>query len=335
MSSARCTSGSLLVTLLVGGCGGEPTPPTATPPDPIVNTDAPDDGSKERDDPPAQPTPPPSQADHADHTATHDAATGPPKEQDSHQDDVAPPASPPAEPPSTPSPAAAADTPAPDDEPLVESGPESEPEPEPSAPEPAPPVRAPVTYILSPSQSWLAVLVWNDPNTVGSAAGHDHAIVASTFTGHVRWSPDEASACSVEISVPVSGLRADPDGARERAKLSADGAVSEKSERTIEKNLRSDDQLWASKHTTIRFESTTCTATDSGVSVTGDLTIRGVTKTVSAPMTISFPDDDLRARGRLEISHSMFGFEPFSAAFGALRNQDRLSLRVDVRGSAQ
>ena len=42
-----------------------------------------------------------------------------------------------------------------------------------------------------------------------------------------------------------------------------------------------------------------------------------------------------KAKGSTSITHRMFGFDPFVAALGALKNDDSLKLVVDVRGTAR
>ena len=57
----------------------------------------------------------------------------------------------------------------------------------------AAPAPASVTYALSPSKSWLYVVVYNDPDRWTPVTGHDHAIVATGWSGQVTWNTADAS----------------------------------------------------------------------------------------------------------------------------------------------
>lgn len=207
-------------------------------------------------------------------------------------------------------------------------------DPAPAPAEPAPaPVSAPVTYKLDPAKSWLYVVVYNDPSAMGSRFGHDHGIRASTFDGTVVWDTSNAAACKVEISFPVTALTPDPPGMRERAGLNPDGAVGEGSLKTIKDNLQGKSQLEASVFPTISYKATKCEGTTGKVKVTGDLSIHGVSKSVTVTMDVAADGSAFSAAGSFTALHSSFGFKPFSNLAGALRNKDEIKFVVDVKGA--
>ena len=78
-------------------------------------------------------------------------------------------------------------------------------------------------------------------------------------------------------------------------------------------HLRSPDFLDAASHPTITFASTGLTMGDDGLVVVGDLTIRGVTKSIEMPVTITGPGAGPRGavvvglEGRTEIDRHDFG----------------------------
>jgi hypothetical protein len=55
-----------------------------------------------------------------------------------------------------------------------------------------------------------------------------------------------------------------------------------------------------------------------------------VTREVSFPATVALEARVLRARATLRFLQSSFGYRPYSALFGAIRNKDEVSLDVDL-----
>ena len=189
-------------------------------------------------------------------------------------------------------------------------------------------------YTLDPARSRLYVVVRNDPNTLAARLGHDHVISAESFTGKVTWDVENADACDVRITFPVSALQVDPGNLRAEASLDPDGAVSDGNKETIKENFSKKSQLWADSFPQITYQSTTCDGATGTVRVSGELTIRGVGKAITVPMKIEADGQQFRARGSFSLTHQDFGFKPFTNLAGALRNQDKLDFVVDVRGSA-
>jgi polyisoprenoid-binding protein YceI len=189
----------------------------------------------------------------------------------------------------------------------------------------------PTTYTLDPAKSVLAVLVKYDRNAL--VGGHDHVIQASSFDGTVTWAPDDMGACKVSVSFPVDALVVDPPGSRDRAGL--EGTTGDGDKRKIKNNFMSKSQLDASNYPRVSFESTSCKADEDGAVVTGPLTLRGVGHTVSADMKISADGETFSATGSFSAVHSDWGFDPYTALFGSLRNDESLSFTIDVKGSAK
>lgn len=190
----------------------------------------------------------------------------------------------------------------------------------------------PVTYDLQSDSGRLYVLVRYKRGTLGSGLAHDHVVVASGWSGEVTWDADNLAACRVSIDVPVSGLVVDPGSARSWEGL--EGSTPDDDKETIRSNFRGDRQLDMENHPQIRFRSTACSPADGDrVNVSGDLTIHGMSHRVTVPMNIRLNDGRFGATGRFDANHGDFGMRPFSAAFGAVKNDERLSFVVDVTGA--
>lgn len=195
------------------------------------------------------------------------------------------------------------------------------------------PAAAPVTYNLASSTGALTVLVKYDRNSLLARMGHDHVVTPTSFTGTVTWSNDDLSACNVNISFPVSALVVDPAGTRAAAGLS--GETSDGDKKKITSNLLGKNQLNANSFSNITFQSTSCSGSGTQATVAGNLSIRGASKAVSASMNISADGSSFTASGSFDAAHSDFGFDPFTALAGSLKNANPLHFKVNVTGSAQ
>ena len=188
---------------------------------------------------------------------------------------------------------------------------------------------APTTYAVSGGR--LEVIVLYDRGAL--IAGHDHVLQSNSFSGSVTWDPDDLAACRVSLTMPVNSLVVDPDGARERRGF--EGETSDGDKSTILKNALSKGQLNAASHPHITYKASRCEPQGDKVRVVGDLTIRGVTRTVSTVLTITADGTQFRARGRFDAKHADFGMKPYTARLGSLRNAEPLTFYVDVKGVAR
>ena len=189
-------------------------------------------------------------------------------------------------------------------------------------------VRGLTQYTLTPSNSWLYVLIKYDRSAW--VAGHDHAARATNFSGTVAWDPTDPTKCKVHIEVPLTALKIDPPGTRKHAGL--EGETKPNDIPKIESNMTGKNQLQASLFPTITYDATTCHGTHGKVRVEGNLTIHGGTKKVDTVLSITENGATFRARGSFTASHRDFLMKPFTAALGALRNDDALTFTLDLRG---
>jgi polyisoprenoid-binding protein YceI len=197
----------------------------------------------------------------------------------------------------------------------------------------APAIAAPHAYDLDPRQGRIYVVVRAERGGLFGALAHDHVVVATRFTGTVTWDPDNVAACDVRIQVPVDGLSVDPGAARTWVGL--EGTTSDSDKATIKENLSGDRQLDRARFPTITYRSTSCAPAEGGARVTGVMTVHGVERSVTLPMRITANDASFVASGSFDATHADFGMTPFRALAGAIRNEERLSFVVDVRGVPQ
>jgi polyisoprenoid-binding protein YceI len=199
---------------------------------------------------------------------------------------------------------------------------------------------APQEYSLDPKGSDLYVTVYKNDKTLLSAAAHNHAIRAKSWTGSLKWDAENPAGCNIAVSFNVSDLEVDSDYSRNLAaskeknkkiKKGFEKTISDSDRKEVRKNMLSEGQLNGDKHKTISFQSTSCTAD----SVTGDFTLRGVTKSVTMPAKIKTADKGawkFLVKGSFKVQSTDFGFEPYSGLGGAVANKPEMSINVYLRG---
>ena len=131
------------------------------------------------------------------------------------------------------------------------------------------------------------------------------------------------------IEARTATLRVDEPASRRR--LGVEGDLSDSQRADVTKAMRAPDQLDVERHPTIRFASSRVVGEGEGkLRVTGQLTLRGVTRELTFPATVALETGGVRARATLTFLQSAFGYRPYSALLGAIRNKDEVTLHVDL-----
>ncbi|MGE0823438.1 MAG: YceI family protein [Candidatus Binatia bacterium] len=186
---------------------------------------------------------------------------------------------------------------------------------------------AETVYTVDTSRSELVVQLFKAG--VGAAFAHDHVVHATTFAGQIRLDATTPSNSSVTVEVQTPSLIADEPTTRQRYGLTS--TLSEKNRQQIQETMMSTSQLDVGHYPTITFTSTQIGAAAAGIyTVTGNLTIREITQTVTFPAQVEQREQALQVRGSFRFNQSSFGYEPYSAFFGAVRNQDEVRLHFDI-----
>jgi polyisoprenoid-binding protein YceI len=186
------------------------------------------------------------------------------------------------------------------------------------------------SFTVDVSSSSLVVQLFRDG--VAARLAHDHVVQARAFTGTMVYDPRNPDASSIQVTVEVGSLQADDPATRRKFGLS--GEISESDRADIDKAMRNDGQLAAARFPSLSFKSSAIARQSDGrFLVTGRLTIRGVTNEVKFPAEIAL-DGDLRGRAKLTFKQSSFGYQPYSAALGAIKNKDEVTLHVDLTAKA-
>lgn len=201
-----------------------------------------------------------------------------------------------------------------------------------AAEEEAAPPAAPVNYKVSAGKGLTYIIVNKDPDTLAAGLSHDHAIKSTGHSGSFTWNADDLAACRLEVTVPVAKL--DPDLPAVRKAAGLEGEISDGQRADIKKNMLDASQLNGSAHPNITFKSKGCSGGEGSFEVSGDLSIRGKSKAVVLKGKLSADGSSFRITGRLPLKATEFGFEPYSAMFGQLKNKNEMTLVVDLQGDA-
>lgn len=186
---------------------------------------------------------------------------------------------------------------------------------------------APIQYALDAEASALHARTYKAG--VASGFAHDHVIVAPVAAGEVTFDPADPGSFTIDVRIDARALEPDPPAVRRIYGLEGEIDADDRAE--IGKSMRSADQLAVERYPEIRFRSTKVSAVAPGrYTVEGQLTLRGRTQAVSLPVEVEADAEGFTGRGRLRITHAMFGFEPYSALLGAVKNQEKIDLILRV-----
>ena len=161
--------------------------------------------------------------------------------------------------------------------------------------------------------------IWLETRREGMLApiGHDLRLEARSF--RIQISPDKKTV-KASVQAPSVTVRAALMGSQERPR--ALGRLERgRINRTVAKEV-----LETKRFTTVEFTSTTVSEAATGYALTGQLTIRDVTRSVLAQVV----RDGDRLQARLPLSLSDFDIPPVTAFMGALRVRDEVSVLVDL-----
>lgn len=191
---------------------------------------------------------------------------------------------------------------------------------------------APVNYRIQANQGITHIVVYKDASTLAAGLSHDHAIRAQGLSGSFTWNAADPSACRLKVVVPVGQLDVDAPATRKAAGI--EGTLSDGQRADVKKNMLAKGQLYADNFPTLSFQSDGCSLDGDAFAVQGDLTIRGKAKRVILRGSLSADDASFALQGSVKIKATDFGFEPYTALLGQLKNENEMKLVVDLRGTA-
>jgi polyisoprenoid-binding protein YceI len=153
----------------------------------------------------------------------------------------------------------------------------------------------------------------------GLLSGKKHHFEFPDYTGVVNFDPANPAAATVTIEIAAGNLKV------------MDDWIDEKDRKKVAEFTRSAGMLDSSKHPKMLFRSTRIERSgEDAYRVTGDLVVRGVAKPVALDVKIKRDTGGLAVEGRGAFPMTQFGLKPPSAALGAIRTKDLMTLRFEV-----
>lgn len=176
-----------------------------------------------------------------------------------------------------------------------------------------------VHYVFDPATSRFTVQAFATGPL--SMFAHSPTFAVHRYTGEVMLVPDTLESASVKVVVDASSLAVLDE-------------LRESDRREIEHRAK-EEVLEVAKFPQITFESTKVSGQPVGetrysVSVTGRLTLHGVTNEITIPAQVSIAEPMLRASGTFPIVQTRFGIRLVTAMGGAIRVKDELKCSFDI-----
>jgi polyisoprenoid-binding protein YceI len=155
-------------------------------------------------------------------------------------------------------------------------------------------------------------------------AGHAHEVLASVVAGHVAVDEADVTRSSVVLTFGMAGLKVTGRGEPE-----ADVAA-------VQAKMAGPEVLDVTRFPTATFRSTAVEGRlvpdgSWNVRVTGDFTLKGVTRTQVLPLRVHLAEGLLTATGQLVLKQRDFGLSPVSVA-GVVKVKNELGIDYKIVG---
>ncbi len=192
------------------------------------------------------------------------------------------------------------------------------------AQEPAPDAER---FAVVPANSRVTVLTFR----AGTMArlGHNHAISSSGLTGTV-WVAPNLEETIARIVLPVTTLVVDDPAVRAGEGAEFEAPVPEKDRIGTRNNMLGADFLDADNHAFIRVACRDIQMDTEPATAACDITVIGRTVALRMPLSIEQSENQLQVTGEVTLTHEQLGLTPFSAAGGAVRVAEGMTVRYEI-----
>jgi polyisoprenoid-binding protein YceI len=177
------------------------------------------------------------------------------------------------------------------------------------------------TYAVNSEKSKLQITVSKEG--LFKAFGHDHLVSANAISGRVKFNEKVLEKSSIELTVKATSLTV------------IDPGESDTDRRQVQSTMAGKDVLDSEKYPEIWFTSTGVKKgkkTEEGpeIILEGRLTLHGVEKPISLPVSLTTKDGEIRAEGEASLLQTDFGITPIKVGGGAVKVKNKVRIRFDV-----
>jgi polyisoprenoid-binding protein YceI len=181
------------------------------------------------------------------------------------------------------------------------------------------------TYVVDPARSAVAIHV----RRAGllKFAGHEHLVLAPHLEGEVLADPNDLARSSVSLAVDATAL-----------KVSEQGEPPEDVPK-VQARMVGPELLDVLHFPSVTFRSTKLEGREAAqgiydLSITGELTLHGVTRSTLLAMRVEVSGDTLMAIGSLVVRHTDFGLTPVSVA-GVVKVKNEIAIDFKIAAAAR
>jgi len=176
-------------------------------------------------------------------------------------------------------------------------------------------------YSVDAARSKVEIHVYKEG--VFKAFSHDHLIVAKEVSGAVQFDAEKIEQSTVRLQIPT------------RAITVIDPGESEKDRHDVQTTMEGDKVLDVAKFPEIIFTSSGVSAakkTPGGweATLSGNLKLHGVEKSISFPLRVHAEAGELRGEGEVSILQTDYGITPVKVAGGSVKVKDKLKISFDI-----
>jgi polyisoprenoid-binding protein YceI len=183
------------------------------------------------------------------------------------------------------------------------------------------------TWRIDPAKSSIVIQVFKDG--VAARFAHDHVVAARQFAGTVSGDPADPTTARVEVTAQTASFVNDEPALRQQFNLPLE--VSDSDRATIDKSMKGDEVLDVARFPTVSFRSTSVDrAADGALTLRGKLTLHGVTRAVSMPLSVKTDGGVIDGRASFRLKTSDYDMPPYSAMLGAVKCKDEIVLHLHL-----
>lgn len=188
-------------------------------------------------------------------------------------------------------------------------------------------------YVIDGARSRLLIYAYRG----GAAArlGHNHVLRAARTEGYVHIPATAAAGARFDLRVPLAQLVIDEPELRA---ATGDAFAGERSPADIagtQRNMLGPKGLDASRFPDVRVHSTQIAGDWPMLVADIEITLHGVTRAMTVPLTVRHDGTELAVTGALALRQSDFGITAYSALLGLLAVQDAVTIRFELVAHAQ